>query len=202
MAEDNQNQPKKPLTEDDIKEEPSSSSQNKTVKIVLIIIGVFVLLGIVGALLFGWVATRIGTSIFEEATNGSVEVNDDGIRFSNDDSEFEIGGSDRELPQDFPTEVPIYEPAELTTSSRMSQGEETVWSATFKTTDSQRNVNDFYETVLEQNNWGTEASFQSDDLNNISASNESAQLQLQVSILFDESDNTTGITLTVVNTED
>lgn len=202
MAENNQKQSKKPLTEDDIQEEPVSSNQNKTVKIVLIVVGVLVLLGIIGALLFGWIATRVGTSIFEQATNGSVEIDDDGIRFGNEDGEFEVSGGDRELSQDFPTEVPIYEPAELTSSSRMRQGGETVWSATYKTTDSQRDVNDFYETVLEQNGWETEASFQSDNLNNISASNESAQLQLQVSILFDGSDNTTGITLTVINTEE
>lgn len=202
MAENNQNQPKKPLTEADIKEEPASPNQNRTIKIVLIVVGIIVLFSIIGTFLFGWIAARIGTSIFEQATNGSVEINDNGIRFGNEDGEFEISGGDRELPQDFPAGVPIYEPSELAQSSRTRQGDDVAWSVTYRADQNMNAIFSFYESAFSQDGWTVESSHESGDFATLGAEQEATGLAVQLSLMHDAADGNTAITKVVIQQSD
>ncbi len=192
---------KKPLTEDDIKEEPVSQGQNKAVKVILIVVGVLLLLGIIGTFALGWIGTRIGTTIFEQATNGSVDVDNGDVTFTGDDGDTEFRAS-QELPEDFPSEVPLYAGAELESSSRIRQNDEVYWSANYTTSDDYTTVSNYFEDIVDQGDWTKDSIFESGQMTNLSASNETAGLQLQLSVLADESAGTTAINYTVVRAQE
>ncbi len=201
MANELNSEQKKPLTEDDIKEEPASKGNNKTLKIVLIIVGVLVGLSLIGAALFGWIGARIGKSIIEQATNGSIDVDDGSFSFSDDDGDFELDTS-QQLPQDFPEGIPLYEPSELISSSRIRQNDNIVWSASYTTSDEYSTVSSYYENVLDEGDWTLESIFEAGEFTNIGASNEAQGLNIQLNIINDTTDGNTGINLTVSKSQD
>ena len=200
MAEEPENS-KKPLTEDDIKEEPTSKGQNKAAKIIVIVVGVLLLLGVGAILLLGWFGTHIGTTIFEEATNGTVDVDDGEVTFSDEEGDTEFRAA-QELPEDFPDEVPLYDGAELESSSRVRQNDELFWTVSYATSDDYTVVSSYFEEVLEQGDWTTESITETGQMTNIGATNETANLQLQLSVLADEGADTTAINYTVIRAEE
>lgn len=193
----NNNQPeKKPLTEDDIKEEPTSQGNNKTLKIVLIVIGVLVLLSVAAFAAIGWA----GKTFFDRVTDEYVETDNGSIRIGDEESGVEISGSE-ELAEDFPAQVPIYEPSDLQSSSRFRQNEDVVWSAGFGTSSSQEEVAAYYETMLAQDGWEIANVFETDDMTSISAVNESAELNIQL-MVTQGTEATTEFTMTVSSSPD
>lgn len=197
MADEQSPQQKKPLTEADIKEEPASSSQKNTVKIVLIVIGVLVGLSLLGAAVMGWVGVRL----FERATNSSVNLDNGSISIADDNGEFELDTA-QELPKDFPEEVPLYEPSELQSSSRIRQNDDVVWSASFVTNDDYTTVSNHYEEILDQDNWTLESIFESGELTNIAASNDTDGLNIQLNIIENAAEDNTGINFTVIRSRE
>ena len=193
MAEDNQNETNK-------QSEAPSEGQKKTVKIVLIVVGVLILLGIIGTLLLGYIGARIGTSILDQATNGDVTVSEDGVTIEGEDGDF---ATSQELPRDFPEAVPVYEPSEIGGSSRASQQGEVYWTVSLSTEDSADEVYDFYVNALGGGDWETESTFEVDNMSNISATNETEGLNATASVMHEgNGDTTTAITLTVIQTEE
>ncbi len=188
-------QEKMPKTEADIKEEPASPGQKKTVKIILIVVGILVLLSILGVLVFGWLGAKIGRSIIDEVTDGRVNVSDDSISIQgeNDDS-FELR-TEQELARDFPSEVPLYEPAELIGSARTSQGSDTAWSANFQSDDSQTVIYTYFEDAFSQSGWSIQSSFESGEMSTLGAENQNAGLQAQINVIADN--DTTLISINV-----
>lgn len=172
------NQPdKKPLTEDDIKEEPASKGNNTALKVILIVIGVIAVLSIAAFAAIGWA----GRTFFDRVSD-SVELNEDFIRIGDDEKNgVEISGGE-ELPDDFPTTVPIYEPSELQSSSRFRQNEEVVWSANFSSDNPTDEVGDYYESILAEDGWEVANVFETDDMLNISATNAVAELNVQLMV--------------------
>lgn len=186
----------RPKTEADIQEEPASTSQNKTLKIVLIIVGVFVLLAMLGVAILIWFGATIGEKAIEQATDSSITRSDEGISIETEDGDFAIG-SDQELSEDFPKEVPLYSPATITATARSRQADEVFWNATLSTNDSAGSIQSFYENALEQDGWTIESSFETGGLSNLGAINEAAGLTLQLGIISDDSNEETGITINV-----
>ncbi len=86
-----------------------------------------------------------------------------------------------ELPGDFPTEIPIYENAELFNVAQTEQDVETLWV----TSDSPAAIKGFYETELNQEGW--ELTDTSDTSLNAQLNN----LEVAVSILPEAEDNST-----------
>lgn len=171
------NQPnKKPLTENDIKEEPASSGSNTALKVILIVLGVIVILSIAAFAAIGWA----GRTFFDRLSD-SVEVSDDSIRIGDEENGVEISGGE-ELPDDFPTAVPIYEPSELQSSSRFRQNEEVVWSAVFSSASTTDIVGNYYESILTENGWEVANVFESDEMLNINATNQAAELNVQLMV--------------------
>lgn len=196
-------QPTNSTGNDNPQPEPASANQKKIVKIILIVVGVIVLLSILGTLLLGWLGARVGTSILDQATDGDVSVNDEGVSYSGNDGETEFS-TNQELSEDFPEEAPVYEPSELASSTRMSQEDEVIWSAAFGTESSVSEVYEFYENALATDGWSVDTSFESGDRRSIGAQNEAAELKLQLSITADsgQADGQTGFTLTVVKADE
>ena len=172
---DNQSN-KKPLTEDDIKEEPASSGNNTALKVILIVLGVIVILSIAAFAAIGWA----GRTFFDRVSD-SIEVNEDSIRIGGEENGVEISGGE-ELPDDFPAAIPIYEPSELQSSSRFRQNEEVVWSANFSSDSATDVVGSHYESVLTENGWEVTNVFESDEMLNISAINQAADLNIQLMV--------------------
>lgn len=188
------NQPnKKPLTEDDIKEEPTSKGNNTALKVILIVIGVIAVLSIAAFAAIGWA----GRTFFDRI-NDSVEISEDSIRIGDEESGMEVSGGE-ELSEDFPTVMPLYEPSDLQSSSRVRQNNDVYWYATFRTDDSKSQVTSYYESVLDEGGWEVTNVFESDDVSNITASNEASQLTAQVSII-PGGDRATEFNLTVIDT--
>ena len=188
------NQPnKKPLTEDDIKEEPASKSNNTALKVILIVIGVIAVLSIAAFAAIGWA----GRTFFDRI-NDSVEISEDSIRIGDEESGMEVSGGE-ELSEDFPTVMPLYEPSDLQSSSRVRQNNDVYWYATFRTDDSKSQVTSYYESALDEGGWEVTNVFESDDVSNITASYEASQLTAQVSII-PGGDTATEFNLTVIDT--
>lgn len=186
----------KPKTEADIKEEVASPAQKNTLKIVLIVVGVFVVLSILGVAILGWVGGKVGKTIIEQATDSSISTSDDGITIETDDGDFNMN-TNQELARDFPDEVPIFTPSSVAASSRLQQEEGLFWTASLSSSSSIQNIQSFYEDALARDGWTTESAFETGDMSNFGASNEDAGLEIQVSIIADQLDNENGITLTV-----
>lgn len=172
----NDNPNKKPITEDDIKEEPISKGNNTALKVILIIIGVITVLSIAAFAAIGWAGRT-----FIDRVSDSVEVNEESVRIGNDENGVEISGGE-ELPDDFPATIPIYEPSELQSSSRFRQNEEVVWSANFSSDIPIDEVGDYYEFILAEDGWEIVNVFETDDMLNISATNAVAELNVQLMV--------------------
>lgn len=71
------------------------------------------------------------------------DTSDNGISIESEDGEdsFSIGG---DLPDGFPAEVPLYEPAEVTSSASYSENDGRVYNVTLNTDDSIADVDDLY----------------------------------------------------------
>lgn len=194
MAEQTNNE--RPKTEDDIQEQPASTSQKNVVKLVLIVVVLLVLLSIVGIVLLGWIGGRVGEEVIEQATNSNITQSEDGISIETDDSELNIS-QDQELPDNFPNQVPIYSPASIASSARSTQNNEQFWSVTLTTSDSAQTVQAYYEDALTKDGWTTDSSFETGGLTNIGASNEAENLTMQLGILSENSSEETTITINV-----
>lgn len=197
----NQTDESKPKTESDIKEEAASPAQKNTLKIVLIVVGVLVVLSILGAAILAWIGGSIGKTIIEQATDSSISTSDNGITIETDEGEFSMN-ADQELSRDFPSEVPIFTPSSVAASSRLQQEEGLFWTASLSTNSSIQEIESFYEDALARDGWTTESAFETGGMSNFGASNESAGLEIQVSIIADQLDDENGITLTVIQREE
>lgn len=181
--------------------ENASDNQKKTIKIVLIVVGVLLVLGVIGVLVLGYIGTRIGSSILDQATDGSVSVSENGFTIEDEDEGFSFS-TESELARDFPDEVPLYPNAELGGSSRTQQGEEMMWSANLLTDDSSRDVLEFYEDALQRDGWETQSSFESGEMSNISAENAGQNLAVIVGIIDNQQNGETTINVSVVRAEE
>jgi|AntRauTorckE6833_2_1112554.scaffolds.fasta_scaffold01632_7 hypothetical protein len=175
----------------------ASESQKKTVKIILIVIGALIVLGLIGTALLGFIGAKIGTSVIERATDSDVNVSDDGVTIESDDGSFSAR-SDATLPEDFPEIVPLFEPASVDTSSKIGRADRgSMWIVSFTTESSVDEVYDFYIDQLDEDNWETVSTFESGDMKNLSASNETENTQVQLSLTGDNSENLTTYSVTV-----
>jgi|GEM_PF-2158446 hypothetical protein len=176
--------------------EPASDSQKKTVKIILIVVGVLVILGIIGVALLGYVGTRVGNSIIEDVTDSeNVEINDDGVTIESEDGSFS-STQNQELPDNFPAQVPLFDDGDIVTSSRFTQDGGTIWSVSFETSRSADEVYDYYESRFDSDDWEVQSSFESGTSRSVSALHNTDEMRVGVTINQND-DNTTSYTLSV-----
>lgn len=153
MADEQQNQqPQQDAQQTEQAASSSSSSNNKALKIVLIVVGVLIVLGILATLAAGFLFKKAGESLFEAATDSQVEVTDDGVNVETDGGSF---SSQAELPDEFPAEVPLFEPADITASTSQQREDSAHYRVTFNTDESPDEVTDFYEEELDSDGWKT-----------------------------------------------
>ncbi len=141
MAEPAKQQTKKPAV---------PKKKDNTLKIILIIVGVFV-----GLMILGTIAVSVFVgSIFNSATK-NIKVDGDGDKGSvtiksTDGSTTATYGNDASLPEGFPSDVPIYEPSTIVYATKTGNNR---FSASAKTSDSASQVLAFYKADLSDKGW-------------------------------------------------
>lgn len=129
-----------------------SGGSNKTLVIVLVIVFVvFVLPGMVigGAIWWfgrGKNAENLAESIIESSTGSDVDIDSKTGEYSikSDDGSAELSTSE-ELPDNFPSEVPLYKSQTITSSYRTSSTSSDAWSVVAESNDSVSKVEDYLE---------------------------------------------------------
>lgn len=136
------------MPEDSTQNKPSKSSGNKTNLIIIVVIAVLIILG-GGYLLQQQFAERSAEKAIEEATGGKVDVSEGGkkVTIETDDGKLTVG--EGEIPDNFPSDVPVYSEAEVITSSESGDN----FTLALKSSDSVSEVSDFYKTKLADKGW-------------------------------------------------
>lgn len=135
-------------------------SSNKTLVIVLTIVGVLVVLGIVGSIMAGLFAKKVAEkgaeSILSKATNGAVDIDtkNNSVTISTGDGTTTIGS--QKLPSDFPSDIPVYTDATVLGSVTGTSQDAGGVFVSLNTSDSLTDVKAFYESELPKNGWTNE----------------------------------------------
>lgn len=128
----------------------SGEKKDNTVKIVLIVVGVLVGLGVLAivatTLLIGSFVNRAG----KEAGVTGTYNNESGTLKANDGDTTINYGSSSALPDGFPSDVPIYQPSTILGSTKTN---EELYTVSISTDDTPDKVGVYYKTELPNNGW-------------------------------------------------
>lgn len=168
---------------------------NKTLKIVLIVVGVLVGLGIIGTIL----ATMFFASLFDSATDG-VNVDDGTVTIKSDDGQVTTSaGEGATLAEGWPSDVPIFEPSTLRSSSK---ADNTSFSAVASTASSVADVTAYYKSEMASKGWATQLDSSSGDGTLLSFSKDNRTSSVIVTRSEDEASNEkTGFVVSVATQE-
>lgn len=99
---------------------------------------------------------EIAEKTMEAATGSDIELNtdDEELTITTDEGDTVTMGEDVKLPSDFPSDVPIYEDA--TISSAYSLGSEDSYSAGLTSTDDLDVISAYYESEMDKQGWTIE----------------------------------------------
>jgi hypothetical protein len=167
-----------------------SGEKGKGLAIAAIILSVVFMLvsaGAVWAIYYSANKSLKDAGINVDTKSNTVTVNKDGESVSI--------GENAKLPDDFPSDVPIYEPSDVVAS--LKNGENS-YSATLLSSDSISKVTEYYTAELPKNGWQT-----SDDTSSLTLENSTISTYkkdnrtLGVIVATDPSSNKTSITLSV-----
>lgn len=142
---------------------PPKKGNNKALIIVLIVVFfVFVLPGLLIGGAIWWFARddggdKLTEAIVENISGENVDINSEDGSFSvkSDDGSFTYGTE--ELPEGFPSNIPLYEGQKLTSSYRSSTDSGNTWSVTAETNDSVDKVDDYFDEKF--TGWTNEGEF-------------------------------------------
>ncbi len=136
------------------KEKKEKRESSKKAPILLILAAVVVAATILGGIFYRRAKGLVVGNIFSRLTGGTVDVDNDGekVTITSEEGEFsfEEGGS---LPDNFPSDFPIYPNAELASSWTASGDDTDGLSLIWETEDSVSKVSNYYESELEDAGW-------------------------------------------------
>ena len=142
---------KKTKTKEKVKEKESSG---KKVPVLVILIVVVVFASIIGGIFIQKAKNFIEGDVFSRLTKGVVDIEKDGekVTITTEEGGF-VFEEEGELPDEFPSDFPIYPEAKLI-SSWLADGEKTDGlSLIWETEDAFSKVSNYYENELEKANW-------------------------------------------------
>lgn len=164
--------------------------KDNTLKIVLIVIGVLVGIGILSAIAI----TVLFVSVFHSATK-DVNVDKKGgsvtVKTNNGQSSASYG-NDVKLPQGFPTDVPVYKPSTIIYATKT---ETTRFSVAAKTSASMQTVLDYYKSELTKQGWESTHESSYGDGTLLSYTKDGRTLSVTVSSQNNEATDKTFITI-------
>lgn len=169
-----------------------AKKKNNTLKIVLIVVGVLVGLGIIGTVLM----VVFFSALFKSATE-NVSSNGDGtVTLQSDDGNTKTTvGENVELTQGFPSDVPIFEPSTLLASSKTDESD---FSAVARTAKSIEEVSSYYKTTMAAQGWASQLDSATSDGTFLTFQKDNRTSSVVVTTNSDESSNEkTGFVVTV-----
>jgi hypothetical protein len=165
-------------------ESTQAKKSNKTLIIVLVIVGVlFVLPGLLIALGGFWLsrgdnAEKISESIVQNATGADVDLNNNGssVNIKTDDGSVSYK-TDQKLPDNLPEAVYMYEGQTVVGALTSSKDGSSMWNISAETSDDASKVNEQIKSKYAENGWKTVStatyndtstySYEKDNLTNI-----------------------------------
>lgn len=96
---------------------------------------------------------KIGEKIVEKATNSEVDVTNNQVTVNTNEGST-TWGENLSLPDDFPTDVPIYSGANIATSTTDTSSN--AFYITMISSDDFKTISDYYKAEIENQGWTTE----------------------------------------------
>ena len=176
------------------KEKIEKRKPGKKAPILLILAAVIVVAVVLGGIFYRKAGGLIVGNIFSRLTGGTVDVDNDGekvtVSLEEGEFSFEEGGS---LPDNFPSDFPIYPDAELASSWTASGDDTDGISLIWETEDSVSGVGNYYESELEAAGWTL--SFTSETEDSITYAFEKNDVSGFIGITVEESKTVISLTL-------
>lgn len=104
-----------------------------------------------GCFLTDMFAEKASEAVLESVSDMDVDLEEGEINITGEDGESISVGESLDLPSDFPSDVPIYDDANITSASSNSSLESHYLSLT--STDDYSDITSYYESELEDNGW-------------------------------------------------
>lgn len=108
-----------------------------------------------GASLTNALAEKATEKILGQATGTNVDINGNAIQINDNGAALNFGNNS--MPADFPSSIPLYKGATITSS--FANGQDTNsgrnWTIMFTSTDAVASVNGFFSDALKKNGWTT-----------------------------------------------
>lgn len=110
-------------------------------------------------------AEKAAEKAIEKGSGGKadVDVGEGKIKIKTKEGEEEVEVGETQLPDDFPTDFPIYENAKVSTVYRSEAGGQVRFSVTFELSDSWQDAKDFYKEELPKSGYTIAASSETQD---------------------------------------
>ncbi len=133
----------------------------------------------------------------EETTGIRVDENEERITITGDDGEeFTMEGSDASLPDDWPSDVPLYPDAELESSTALRMSDTVQLTASWSTSDDVNDVYDWYRSELPAEGWEIAGDFSMEQNGQRTANITTSKGDSEANVFIgDQSDGATGITI-------
>lgn len=120
------------------------------------------------------VSEKIGEEIAGGVVGADIDVDEDRVTIETDDGASTIAGGEGVLVEEFPDDFPLYDDAELETSTLFSEGGREQIYVLLSTRDSVDDVYDWYKSKLEPAGWKLK-----DDVKMTTGDSELAQLVVE-----------------------
>ncbi len=143
-------------------------------------------------------AEKITEEVLETGTNSDIDLTDESINISSDDGSSFALGEDLALPDNFPSDVPIYSGASIvgTSSSEGEQG--ATFQVTLSTEDEFSAVSDYYKAAIVDEGWTLDNSYTMTSGGQTAIYNASKEGRtLDIGVYYTEDDTQTMVTIAV-----
>ncbi|MDH4139317.1 MAG: hypothetical protein OEV43_01975 [Coriobacteriia bacterium] len=106
------------------------------------------------------VAEEVAEKAMEDATGSDVELDENKVTITGEDGEsVEISGSEAELAEGFPSDVPVYEDGTIESSGKIAAGGVENYTVSVVTNDSVNDVFEWYKSEFDDKGWNMTSEF-------------------------------------------
>lgn len=123
-------------------------------RLLVVVLVVALALGLVGCKKISEkVGEEVGEKIVGTATGTDVEVDGDEVTIKTDEGDVTMNSTEGELPKDFPDDFPMYDKAQVDSTSSWAGGSDTTFYVNLLSDDSAQEVYDWYKAELTDKGW-------------------------------------------------
>lgn len=105
------------------------------------------------------IGEKVGEEIAGRAVGGDVDVDGDSVTIQTDDGEVSIQGDTGEIPEDFPSDFPIYDGVKVDSSSKMAGETDATFYINLLSDDAVNDIYEWYKTELADEGWKITSDF-------------------------------------------